>query len=163
MAHGEVRCPACGVSKGSKGWTYSQWKAKTAHRKNEEGKIIFSGCKDCHDKASRTRTSTPERWMFRDGHWRRGMRISTIGLEMDPMELDGQTEKRMEMLTRLLREASHQDFDDFVESWMQQFPESTRKGWAYMGSVFSREEKDPIDDFEAKTFCPGNWLSLIHI
>ena len=60
------------------------------------------------------------------------------------------------MLTGLLREASHQDFDDFVASWMQQLPESTRKGWAYMGSLFSREEKDPIVDFEAKTFCPGN-------
>ena len=76
--------------------------------------------------------------MFRDGHRRRGMRVSTIGLEMDPMGLDGQTERRMEMLTGLLREASHQDFDNFVESWMQQLPESTRKGWAYMGSLFSR-------------------------
>ena len=118
MAYVEVRCPVCGVGKGSKGWTYSQWQAKTPHRKNEYGKITFTGCKDCHDKASRTRTSTPERWMFRDGHWRRGMRISTIGLEMDPMGLDGQTERRIGMLTGLLREASHQDFDDFVESWM---------------------------------------------
>ena len=107
MAHGEVRCPVCGVGKGSKGWTYSQWKAKTAHRKNEEGKKTFTGCKDCHDKASRIRTSTPEGWMFRDGHRRRGMRVSTIGLEMDPMGLDGQTERRMEMLTGLLRKASH--------------------------------------------------------
>ena len=70
-------------------------------------------------------------------------------------------EKRMDMLTELLREASHQNFDDFVESWMRQLPENTRKEWAYMGSIFSREEDDPVEDFEAKTFCPGNWCYAI--
>ena len=161
MAHVEVRCPVCAVGKGSKGWTYSQWQAKTAHRKNEYGKIIFTGCKDCHDKASRIRTATPEGWMFHDGHRRRGMRISSIGQEMEPRGLDGQTEMRKNMLTGLLREASHQNFDDFVVSWMQQLPESTRKSWAYMGSIFSREEVDPVEDFEMKTFCPGNWCYAI--
>ena len=87
--------------------------------------------------------------------------MSTIGLETDPRGLEGQTERRMDMLTELLREASHQNFDDFVESWMRQLPENTRKEWAYMGSIFSREEDDPVEDFEAKTFCPGNWCYAI--
>ena len=86
--------------------------------------------------------------------------MSTVGLGMSAEGLNGETGIRMEMLTELLREALGLGLDDFVLNWMQ-LPETLRKGLASMGCVFSREEVDPVENFETKTFCPGNWCYSI--
>ena len=66
-------------------------------------------------------------------------------------------EADIQLLAKLLREARHQNFDNYVQKWMELLPGDVRKRWSYVGGLFSRRENDPVDELAEQSEDYGVW------